>query len=136
LVDGEPEVIGEVVRTAGKAEEVWAENGWELALLAEQYEVMELPPEFGALLNHQLKQVCPTAMAPARRRWWFFLEVGSVAANRVAAVDGVLHQDWVPAPGTRLESTGMIRWLVHPYQTHWRPYRRRDAIDTVLGLFL
>lgn len=136
LAGGDPVPIGEVVRTAAEAEAVWAENGWELALVADQFEVMELPPEFGALLHHQLKQSCPTAMAPARRHWWFFLEAGSVAANRVAAVGGVLHQDWVAAPGTRLESTGLIRWLVHPYQTHWRPYRRQDPIDTVLGLFL
>jgi hypothetical protein len=75
-------------------------------------------------------------MAPAHRHWWFFLESGSVAEEPVAAAGGVLHRDWVPAPGTRLDSTGLIRWLVHPYQTHWQPYRRRDPIGTVLDTFL
>ncbi|MEU4606813.1 hypothetical protein AB0F43_27845 [Kribbella sp. NPDC023972] len=130
-----PELVGEVVRTGAEAQVVWGENGWDIALIAQHFEVMELPPEFGALLNHQLKQSCPTAMAPARRHWLFFLEAGSVAAERIAMVGGVLHRDWVPAPGTRLESTGRIRWLVQPYQTRWQPLRRQDPIDTVLGSF-
>ena len=95
---------------------------------------MDLPPEYGALLNHQLKATCPTAMAPAMRRWWFFVSPGSVPAAQVEAAGGVLHSgidDWVPAPGSRLELTGRIRWLVHPYLTSWRPYQRRDPIDQI-----
>jgi hypothetical protein len=111
---------------------VWRDHGWDIALIAARFEVMELPAEYGALLNHTLKARCPTAMLPAHRRWWFFLEPGSVDADRVTAADGVLHRDWVPAPGTRLESTGRIRWLVHPYLTGWRPYRPYHPIDAVL----
>ncbi len=95
---------------------------------------MDLPPEYGALLNHQLKATCPTAMAPAMRRWWFFVSPGSVPAAQVEAAGGALHSgidDWVPAPGSRLELTGRIRWLVHPYLTSWRPYQRRDPIDQI-----
>lgn len=131
-----PERMGEVLRTQAEVEVAWGHREQEIALVAERFEVMELPAEVGALLNYQLKQVCPTAMMPATRRWWFFLEAGSVTPQRVAAVGGVLHRDWVPAPGTRLEETGLIRWLVHPYLTRWQPYRRQDPIDSVLGLFL
>lgn len=133
---GDRQLAGEVVSTRQEVDAVWGEHAWDIALIAGHFEVMELPPEFGALLNQQLKTSCPTAMAPAQRHWWFFLESGSIAAERVALVGGALHRDWVPAPGTRLDSTGLIRWLVHPYQTRWQPYRRQDAIDTVLGLFL
>jgi hypothetical protein len=129
----DPHLTGDVVSTRSEAETVWGEHGWDVALIAQHFEVMELPPEYGALLNQQLKTSCPTAMAPAHRRWWFFLESGSIAADRIAAAGGVLHRDWVPAPGTRWESTGLIRWLVHPYQTRWQPYRRQDPIDSVLG---
>jgi hypothetical protein len=102
--------------------------------VTEGFDVVELPAEYGALLHHQLKQTCPTAMAPLQRRWLFFLVPGSIPAAQVAAAGGVLHSGadgWVPAPGTRLETTGRIRWLVHPYLTGWRPYRRRDAVDQV-----
>jgi hypothetical protein len=129
----DPYLAGEMASTRSEVEEVWGEHAWDIALIARRFEVMELPPEYGALLNQQLKASCPTAMAPAHRHWWFFLASGSIAEERVAAVGGVLHRDWVPAPGTRLDSTGLIRWLVHPYQTRWQPYRRRDPIDAVLG---
>ncbi|MGW6280987.1 hypothetical protein [Kribbella sp. NPDC055071] len=130
----EPYLAGEPVRTVEEAQTVWSDHPWAIALIAEPFEVMELPPEYGALLNQQLKTNCPTAMAPARRHWWFFLEPGSVAAPHVVGAGGALHRDWVPAPGTRLSSTGRIRWLVHPHQTHWHPYRRQDPIDQVLSL--
>ena len=133
----DPYLAGEVMTSRSETEAVWGEHGWDVALIAHRFEVMELPPEYGALLNQQLRTSCPTAMAPAHRQWWFFLESGSIAEERVAAAGGVLHRDWVPAPGTRLESTGLIRWLVHPYQTRWQPYRRQDPIDTVrAGAFL
>ena len=107
---------------------------WEIALVTEWFDVMELPPEYGAVLNHQLKAGCPTAMAPAKRRWLFFVVQGSVPREQVVSAGGVLRsgvQDWVPAPGTWLEETGRIRWLVHPYLTEWRPYQRRDPIDLI-----
>jgi hypothetical protein len=107
---------------------------WEIALVTEWFDVMELPAEYGAGLNHQLKAGCPTAMAPAQRRWWFFVVQGSVSREQVEAAGGVLRssmRDWVPAPGTWLEESGRIRWLVHPYLTEWRPYQRRDPIDHI-----
>jgi hypothetical protein len=130
----DPYLAGEVVSTGQEAAAVWREYPWDIALIAEHFEVMELPPEYGALLNHALKTSCPTAMAPAHRHWWFFLEPGSIDPEQVLAAGGVLHRQWVPAPGTRLDSTGRIRWLVHPYQTRWQAYRRQDPIDAVLSL--
>jgi hypothetical protein len=105
---------------------------WGVALVAEWFDVVELPAAYGAVLNHRLKGECPTAMAPATRRWLFFVVQGSVPREQVVAAGGVLRsgvRDWVPAPGTWLEETGRIRWLVHPYLTEWRPYQRRDPID-------
>ncbi|GAA1567068.1 hypothetical protein GCM10009789_20690 [Kribbella sancticallisti] len=130
----EPHLVGEVVRDGVQASVVWDRSGWGIALVTENYDVVDLPPEYGALLNQQLRTTCPTAMAPLRRRWWFFLVPGSIPAAQVARAGGVLHSGaggWVPAPGTWTETTGCIRWLVHPYLTHWRPYQRRDAIDRV-----
>jgi hypothetical protein len=138
----DPHLIGEVVHDGYRAAEVWPERGgvemagkgWGIALVAEGFDVMELPAEYGALLNHQLRAGCPTAMAPAQRRWWFFVAQGSVPREQVVAAGGVLRsgvRDWVAAPGTWMEETGRIRWLVHPYLTEWRPYQRRDPIDQV-----
>jgi len=130
----DPHLVGEVVRDAARAEAIWRECPWDIALITEGFDVVDVPPEYGALLNQLLKTACPTAMAPAHRRWWFFLVPGSIPAAKVAAAGGVLHSgadDWVPAPGTVLESSGRIRWLVHPHLTGWQPYRRRDPIDLV-----
>ncbi|GAA0959747.1 hypothetical protein GCM10009554_73840 [Kribbella koreensis] len=131
----EPHLVGdEVVRDGSRAAAVWSENqpAWEIALVAEWVDVMELPAEYGAVLNHRVKSGCPTAMAPATRRWMFFVVRGSVPREQVERVGGVLRsgvRDWVAAPGTWTEETGRIRWLVHPYLTEWRPYQRRDPID-------
>ena len=144
----DPHLAGAAVRDGARAEVVWQERAWEIALLTEGFEVLDVPPEYGALLNQQLKATCPTAMAPVGRRWWFFLVPGSMEPERVARAGGVLHSTssaapgpaaagsgtavgWVAAPGTVLESTGRIRWLVHPYLTRWQPYQRRDAVDQV-----
>jgi hypothetical protein len=123
-----------VVRQGFQAEAVWSEHPWGIALVTEGFDVVDIPPEFGALLHQHLKTTCPTAMAPARRRWWFFLMPGSIPAGQVAAAGGVLHSgvdDWVPAPGTNSEATGRVRWLVHPHLTSWQPYQRRDPVDLV-----
>lgn len=130
----DPHLVGGVVRQGFQADAVWSEHPWGIALVTEGFDVVDIPPEFGALLNQHLKTTCPTAMAPARRRWWFFLVPGSIPAGQVAAAGGVLHSgvdDWVPAPGTNSESTGRVRWLVQPHLTSWQPYRRRDPIDLV-----
>ena len=102
--------------------------------MTEWVDVMELPAGYGAILNYQLKAGCPTAMAPAKRRWWFFVVQGSVPREQVEQAGGVLRSGaagWVPAPGTWSEETGRIRWLTHPYLTEWRPYQRRDPIDQI-----
>jgi hypothetical protein len=129
-------LVGEVVRDSARVDAVWGIPGadWGVALIAENFDVVDLPPEYGALLNHRLKATCPTAMAPVGRRWWFFMVPGSIPGEQVEAAGGVLHSGpggWVPAPETRLETTGRIRWLVHPYLTRWRPYQRRDAVEEV-----
>lgn len=128
----DPQLAGEAVSTSHEVEAIWNEYPWEIALIAHHFEVMDLPPEYGALLNHRLKAACPTAMAPAHRRWWFFLEPNSVDAAQLTAAGGRLHRAWVPAPGTSLGPSGRIRWLVHPHQTRWQPYRRRDPLDEIL----
>jgi hypothetical protein len=130
-------VVGEVIRDGLRADALWSGSSeWGIALVAEWFDVMQLPPQYGALLNHQLKASCPTAMAPAKRQWWFFVVKGSVAGEQVRQAGGVLRSgvaDWVPAPGTWSEDTGRIRWLVQPHLTGWRPYQRRDPIDQVFG---
>ncbi|MEU4396045.1 hypothetical protein [Kribbella sp. NPDC023855] len=138
----EPHLVGDVIRDGYQAAEVWsppatgsAVGGLGVALVAEWFDVLELPPEYGALVNHRLKASCPTAMAPAKRQWWFFVSQGSVPREQVEAAGGVLRSgvaDWVPAPGTWLEDTGRIRWLVHPYLTEWQPYRPLDPISQIL----
>jgi hypothetical protein len=145
----DPHLVGEVVRDGFRAAEVWPEpartdprtgrtsadaRSPDIALVTEWFDVMELPAQYGAVLNHQVKAGCPTAMAPAKRRWLFFVVQGTVPREQVVAAGGVLRsgvRDWVPAPGTWLEETGRIRWLVHPYLTEWRPYQRRDPIDLI-----
>ncbi|MEV8377853.1 hypothetical protein AB0P21_34260 [Kribbella sp. NPDC056861] len=133
----EPHAAGEVVRDGTSADEVWTgPDSWGIGLVAEGFDVMQLPAQYGALLNHQLKAGCPTAMAPAKRQWWFFVVTGSVSREQVRRAGGVLRSgvaDWVPAPGTWLEDTGRIRWLVQPYLTGWRPYQRKDPIDEVFS---
>lgn len=131
----DPHLAGPVVRSVAHADAVWREHPWDIALITDSYDVVDVPPEYGALLNQLLKATCPTAMAPSRRRWWFFVVPGSVPAAQVEAAGGLLHSgpaDWLPAPGTSTESTGRVRWLVHPHLTSWRAYLRRDPIDVVL----
>ncbi|TDU90188.1 hypothetical protein EV138_3773 [Kribbella voronezhensis] len=131
----DPHLAGSVVRSVRQADAIWSEHPWDIALITDAYDVVDVPAQYGALLNQLLKATCPTAMAPARRHWWFFVVGGSVPAAKVAAAGGVLRSgpgEWVPAPGTSTEATGRIRWLVHPHVTKWRPYQRRDPIDVVL----
>ncbi|ADB35788.1 hypothetical protein Kfla_6797 [Kribbella flavida DSM 17836] len=130
----EPHLVGEAVTDPVQVAIVWDRQPWDLALPTSSFDVVDVPARFGALLNQLLKTTCPTAMAPAHRRWWFFLVPGSIPAAQVRAADGVLHSgpdDWVAAPGTNLEYDGRVRWLVHPGLTGWRPYQRRDAVDEV-----
>ncbi len=118
-----------------QAAAIWGEHPWEIALITDSYDVADLPAQYGALLNQLLKATCPTAMAPLHRRWWFFVAPDSIPAAQIEAAGGTLHAgpaDWLPAPGTSTDTTGRIRWLVHPHLTHWHPYHRRDAIDQVL----
>ncbi|TDO54559.1 bifunctional DNA primase/polymerase-like protein [Kribbella sp. VKM Ac-2527] len=132
----DPHLVGEPIRNGFLAAGAWRACPWDIALVTADFDVVDLPPEYGALLNQLLKATCPTAMAPARRRWWFFLAPGSISPDQVSQAGGVLHSGadgWVPAPGTVLDGSGRIRWLVHPHLTAWQPYERRDPIDLVLG---
>ncbi|WBQ04382.1 hypothetical protein [Kribbella sp. CA-293567] len=126
----------EMITTSREAADAFAEGRWAIALATHGFDVLEIPAPFGAPLHHQLKDSCPTALAPATRTWQFYLAPGSVAAALAEASGGRLKAgpgDWIPAPGTTSEGTGTIRWLVHPYLTNWRPYRRHDAIDRVFS---
>lgn len=122
--------------TAAQAEAIWSEHPWDIALVTAHVDVIDVPARFGSPLHQLLKTSCPTAMAPVDRRWLFFLVPGSLDRSLLSSAGGLLHSGtggWVPAPGTVTDSTGRIRWLVHPHLTAWRPYQRRDPIDTVFS---
>jgi hypothetical protein len=125
-----------LITTRREAEQAFAEPRWDIALVTASFDVIEVPPQFGAPLHHLLKTSCPTALAPAYRRWQFYMAPGSVPRGLIEAAGGVVFSSssgWVAAPGTTTETTGTIRWLVPPYLTNWRPHQRRDHIDTVFG---
>jgi hypothetical protein len=125
-----------VIDDVDAAERAWGDDGWGIALITKPFDVVELPPQFGAPLHHLLKATCPTAIAPTSRRWQFYLAPDSIPQSLVAAAGGHLHagpSKWVPAPGTWTEKAGTLRWVVPPYLTRWEPYKRQDAIDAVLA---
>lgn len=131
----EPHLVGEPISNGFVAAGVWTAYPWDIALVTAAYDVVDLPPQYGASLHRALKTTCPTAMAPTRRRWWFFVAAGSVSASGLAPAGGVLRtgpEGWVPAPGTYTERTGRVRWLVDPHLTNWRPYRPRDPLNQLL----
>jgi hypothetical protein len=130
LLDGDTTVTG-----PAQAEETWAADGWGIALVTSQFDVLDLPAQYGAPLHHQLNTRCPTATAPRHRHWHFVMTPGSVDADLVTTAGGVLHSGpdaWIPASPTRTAATGRIGWIVQPVQTGWRPYRRSDAIASLL----
>ncbi|TCO37628.1 hypothetical protein EV646_12315 [Kribbella antiqua] len=123
------------ISTTTMAENAFCSTRWAIAILARDFDVLELPAQLGAPLHHHLKTQCPTSIAPTTRRWQFFVTAGSVPRDQLAAAGGRLIDSpsgWVIAPGTYTEGTGRTRWLTPPYVTHWRPYQRHDAIDAVL----
>jgi hypothetical protein len=125
-----------LITTKAEVEAAFAEARWAIALATRHFDVVELPAQFGAPLHHQLRTTCPTALAPATRRWQFYVTPGSVPHGLVEAAGGKVvtgPSGWVAAPGTTTEASGTICWLVPPYLTHWRPYQRRDAIDMVFS---
>lgn len=125
-----------LITTRSEAENAFNDSRWAIAFPTRSFDVLEVPARFGAPLHHQLKTACPTALAPATRRWQFYVASGSVPAALAEAAGGQLvtgATGWVPAPGTNTEGTGTIRWLVHPYLTKWRAYQRHDAIDMVFS---
>jgi hypothetical protein len=122
-----------VLTNTKDVETAWAKHPWNIALIANHFEVFEVPPHIGAPLHRLLGDNCPTAFLPASHRWQFFLAAGSVSAAKASSAGGELFNSWVPAPGTRTEAAGKIRWLVPPYAAHWKPHVRQDAIDLVLA---
>jgi hypothetical protein len=132
LVFAQPPVI---TTTAG-VDAAFRTERWAIALPTYRFDVVEVPARFGAPLHHQLKAQCPTTLAPATRRWQFFVTPGSIPRDLIEAAGGQVFSgqtNWVVAPGTYTEVTGRIRWLTPPYLTHWQPYQRRDAIDAVFA---
>jgi hypothetical protein len=136
-VDPHLTLVQPAFTSAGNAiERLFTHDRWAVALLTHHLDIVELPAQFGAPLHHQLKAQCPTAIAPATRRWQFFMKPGSIPANLVEAAGGRLitgETGWVVAPGTHTESAGQTRWLTPPYLTRWSPYQRRDAVDIVFS---
>jgi hypothetical protein len=122
------------IHTQDEAAEAFSGGRWEIALTTRHVDVLELPARLGAPLHGQLKGACPTAIVPENRTWQFFVTQGSVPAELAENAGGRLISGptgWVPAPGTKMDATGTIRWLIHPSLTKWEPYQRRDAIGMV-----
>lgn len=131
-----PHLVGTATVDPARAHEVWSDGPWSVALVASRFDVVELPPDIGAPLNHKLVTTCPTATAPRGRRWYFVMETGSIAPELVSAARGRLYsgpEAWVPASPTWTEDTGRLGWVVSPHMTRWTPYRRMDLIDMVFG---
>lgn len=122
-----------ILSTAKDVETAWSKHPWDIALVANQFEVFEAPAPIGAPLHKLLGNNCPTAFLPATHRWQFFLAPGSLSADKVHPAGGELITTWVPAPGTKTEAAGTARWIVPPYMAHWKPHVRQDAIDLVLA---
>lgn len=123
------------VTDTGDVARIW-QRPWSIALVASEFDIVELPSNLGAPLNHKLLTTCPTATAPRGRRWYFVMETGSIDRELVTAAGGRLHSGpgaWVPASPTWTEDTGRVGWVVEPHMTRWQPYRRLDLIDMVFG---
>jgi hypothetical protein len=131
----EPHLASGPITARSEAAKLWAPgHPWEIALVTTWFDVVDLTPQYGALLHYRLVTSCPTAMAPRDRRWHFVVDKESFPADTVEASGGVVHSgidDWVPTSPTRTEVTGKIGWLVHPQYTQWRPHRRPDLIAEV-----
>lgn len=135
------------ITSAADAATVWAERGWQVAIVTTYFDVVDLPGSYGSRIHHRLKTRCPTATArPGRKldwmiepgpvRWHLYLHRDSVDPGKVADVGGVLHagsNDWIPAPPSRTPNTGRVTWVVPPKQARWQPYHRLDIFD-ILGL--
>ncbi|GAA0946729.1 hypothetical protein GCM10009554_42920 [Kribbella koreensis] len=122
------------IHTQDEAAEAFSDGRWEIALITQHFDVLELPARLGAPLHDQLKGACPTAIVPASRTWQFFVTQGSVPAELAENAGGRVisgPNGWVLTPSTKMGATKRIRWLIHPSLTRWEPYRRRDAIDMV-----
>jgi hypothetical protein len=125
-----------VITTSAAVASAFESERSAIALLTYDFDVVEVPAQFGAPLHQQLKPQCPTALAPASRRWQYFVAPGSIPGGLIEAAGGGVFTgptNWVVSPGTYTEPTGRIRWLTPPYLTHWQPYQRHDAIDAVFA---
>ncbi|TCC52144.1 hypothetical protein E0H73_40115 [Kribbella pittospori] len=123
---------------------MFANGRWSIAWLTWQFDVLELPAHLGAPLHAHLNSRYPTALAPATRRWQFFVEPGSVTPDGVKAAGGQViagSSGWMIALGTYTEATGRVRWLTAaPYLTSWQPHRPKtlsarcstDILDGIL----
>lgn len=131
-----PHLVGTATVDPEEAQLIWTQKSFSIALVTERFDIVELPPEVGAPLNHKLVTACPTATAPHGRRWHFVMEKGSIDRELVSAAGGRLHSGpdgWIPASPTWTEETGRVGWVVEPHITRWQPYRRMDLVDMVLG---
>jgi hypothetical protein len=132
----EPHLAGTATVDPAEVDDIWTRDPWSIALVTSRFDVIDLPADAGAPLNHKLVTSCPTATAPHGRRWHFVMETGSISPELVSAVRGRLYSgpaDWVPASPTWTDETGRMGWVVEPHMTRWQPYRRMDLIDMVLG---
>lgn len=132
-----PHLASTPIRSPEPVDRIWApRHRWDIALVAADFDIVELPPTSGAALHQFLVTSCPTMTVWRGRRWYFVVEADTVPAANVDAAGGHLHTGadaWVPAPPTRLAPGGRLYWVVNPLHTRWRPYRRGDAIDNVLN---
>jgi hypothetical protein len=137
LTCSEPHLASDPVMSQAEAAEVWAPgNPWEIALVTAWFDVVDLIPQYGAVLHYGLVTSCPTAIASRGRRWHFVVDHQSFPSDVVEASGGIVHSgidDWIPTSPTRTDATGRIGWVVHPKYTQWRPYRRSDLIAEVFS---
>lgn len=130
-------MVSEAVDSPEKAAQVWrAGHEWDIALVTSWFDVVDLPAQYGAMLNHKLVTTCPTATVRRGRRWHFVVAAGTFPAGPVTAAGGTLHtgaDDWIAASPTTTEQTGRIGWVVPPLLTRWQPFHRADLVDIVFA---
>jgi hypothetical protein len=124
-----------VITSPRDADQHWGDLGWAIALVTHPFDVLRLPPIYGANLHQVLGPTCPTAIDRSTRRWQFFVTPGSISREQVIQLGGEVvsgPSEWIPAPGTEVEDVEAYRWLVPPQFVGWQPCRDAEAIEAVL----
>lgn len=131
----EPHLVSETIDAPKTAAGIWSDgHPWDVALVCRDFDVVELPTEYGAPLYNRLVTTCPTMTVYRGRRWSFVVEAGSFPRDMITRAGGQLHSgpgQWAAAAPSRIDGVGSLYWVVGPLNTRWQPYRRTDAVDSV-----